>query len=509
MRKKQFQFVVFLFSLMLVFAASSALAAGGAKPPAAGPNTLTVANFGEPPSICPVSHNSQIGEMYNMALYNSLFYINSDLQPVPDLCESYENVSDTEWIFKLRRGVKFHNGSEMHAEDVVASLLRAKASVRVARFAQKFATIEALDEYTVKIVTAGPYSDTLFDLSHTGNSICPKALIDAKHDFNKQPVGTGPFKYKSWVLGDRLTMERFDGYFDPARAAKVQEIIFRLIPEGSSRTIALEVGEIDVIHQVETMDIAKLKKTPGIEVVSRETISFIGLNLNTQKPPLDNVLLRKALNAAVDRAPIIMVSTNGFGDATFAQVPMNMPGSSDVDAVPYNVELAKKYLAESGVDPASFKITMVTSEEHRARSCQVIQAAWAEIGIQSEIEMMEVATLLTRSHHGEFQATLTGYSNRSLLAWIKSTFGAASIGATNGSRTNDPAIEAQIIKCEQTLDPAQRLIELKELSRLCNVISTRIPLYTEIMTKAYNSNIESVHMEPNGQVYYSQVGWKK
>ena len=507
MKKKQFYIVACVFLLVFAIAAGTALAAAAAKPPAAGPGTLTVAMFGEPPSICPVSHNSQIGEMFNMALYNSLFLINDNLEAVPDLCESYENPSATEWIFKLRRGVKFHNGAEMRAEDVVASILRAKGSVRVGRFAVKFTTIEALDEYTVKIVTDGPYSDILYDLSHTGNSICPKALIDANHDFNKEPMGTGPFKHGRWVLGDRLTMDRFDGHFNPERKAKVQSIIFKFIPEPSARTIALEAGEVDVVHQVEFMDIERLRATPGIKVQSRETISFIAMVLNNEKPGLDNVLVRKALNAAVDRVPVIKVAVNGHGTPTYSQIP-SMPGGSEVGVVTHNIEQAKKYMAESGVNPASLDITIICSEEHRRRSAEVIQAAWADLGVNAKIEMMEVATYLTRGARGDFAASIAGYSNRSLLAWIKTVFSAASIGATSGSpRMNNPAVEAQIAVAESTLDPAKRIAELEKLSKIINELSPRVPLYQETMFKAYNANVESVDMEPNGQVYYHKVGW--
>ena len=508
MEKKRFQLVAFVLSLLFVFTASTALAAG-AKAPAAGPNTLTVAMFGEPPSLCPVSHNSQVGELFNLVLYNSLFLINGDLEPEPDLCESYEQTSETEWIFKLRRGVKFHNGAEVHAEDVVASILRVKVSPRVARFAAKFAVVEALDEYTVKIVTDGPYSDTLFDLAHTGNSICPKALIDVNHDFNKEPMGTGPFKYTKWALGDRLTMERFDGYFNPARAAQVKTLIFKFIPEASARTIALEAGEVDIIHQVEFMDVERLKATRGIKLESRETISLIAMILNTERPGLDNILVRKALNAAVNRESVIKVAVNGHGRISYAQIPSG-PGWSDAGIVPYNLEQAKKYMAESGVNPATIDITVICSEEHRRRIAEVIQANWAEIGVNAKIEMMEVATYLTRAARGEFAASVGGYSNRSLLAWIKTTFSAATIGASSGSpRMNNPAVEAQIAAAESSVNPEQRIVELEKLSRILNELSPRIPLYQETMFKAYNENIISVPMEPNGQVYYSAVGWKK
>ncbi len=508
MRKRPLLFV-FVFSLMFVLAAGTALAAGKAKPPAAGPDTITVANFGEPPSLCPVSQNSQLSGLFIFHIFNSLFYFNNDYEVRPDLCESYENVTDTEWIFKLRKGVKFHNGSEMHAEDVVASLQRVKRSPRAARFAAHFTTIEALDEYTVRIVTDVPYSDTLYDLGHHSSSIVPKALIDANHDFNKQPIGTGPFKFKSWVLGDRITLERFDDFFDPQRKARVKTLIFKAIPEPSARTIALEVGEVDIVHQLEFMDVERLKAAPGIKVGSVESSSLIAVTLNNERPGLDNVLVRKALSAAVDRDAIIKVAVNGLGTPCYAQVPMNMPGASDLGVVTFDIEQAKKYMAESGVNPASLDITIVVSEEHRRRIAEVVQADWAEIGVNAKIEMMDVATYLTKGARGEFAASVGGYSNRSLLNWIKTVYGVANFNTSAASpRLNSPAIEAQIAVVEATMDPVKRIAELEKLSKIINELSPRISLYLESLFKAYNANLDIKGIDViGGHIRYNMVGW--
>ncbi len=507
MGKKQLYLVVLVFSLMFALAAGTALAASGAKPPAAGPNTLTVAMNGEPPTLDPVAHTAQVADIMNHLNFSKLFYsVNSDLYP--DLCTSYENLSETEWVFKLRRDAKFHNGAPLRAEDVVASLERAKANPRVNRYSKNFKVIEALDDYTVKITTDGPYSEILFDLIHSSNSILPKALIDAKHDFGKNPVGSGPFMFKSWVLGDRLVMERFDGFYDQDRKAKVQTLIFKIIPEGSARSIALEVGEIDAIHHVEAMDIERLKANPGIKVDEKPTFYMVGININSEKPGLGNVLVRKALNAAVDRELIIQGALNGKGTPRYAQMP-SMPGSSEEGQITYNLEQAKKYMAESGVDPASLDITILCSSEHWRRAAEVVQADWAEIGVNAKIESIEIAALLSRSQRGEIDAAVNGFGTRSLLAWINSMHGAASIGGMNSSRTNNPAIEAQLAVCFATMDPAKRITELAKLSKIINEVAPRVPLYQDIGFKAFNANLNGLKMDGVGTVEYNRAVWAK
>lgn len=490
---------------------SSGTSTGGgsadALPPANGADTLTVALVGEPPTLAPTDHNSQMGEMFNMQMYNSLFYVDDDYNLINDLIEDYENTSETEWTFTLKQGVKFHDGTEMHAEDVVASIEKAQKAPQVARFSENFASIEEVDEYTVKITTDGPYSEILYDLSHTGNSICPKALIDAGHDFNAEPCGTGPYMYKDWVLGDRVELTRFDDYHDEARKAKIKDITFRFIPEGSSRTIALEAGEIDVIHVVEFMDLDKLETNPAFEVLSRETCALRTLGLNNEKEGLDNKDFRMALNHAIDRQLVMDAVLNGRAITAATQVPLGMPGSSDEGALPYDLDKANEYLEKSGVDPTTLGLSIVCADDAGRRMAEVVQAAWAEIGVPVEIEMMELATMLTTTAEGNFTVTAGGYSTKSLLSWIKSVFGESSIGAVNKSRINDPEINAQIKVCEQTMDENERIKELEKLSQMCNETATQVGLYQEIMYKVYNANLMGIAMSPNGTVYYNLVEW--
>ena len=124
--------------------------------------------------------------------------------------ESYEIVSDTEWVFKLKQGVKFHNGQEMKAADVKASLELCKESPQVSQYGTSSGTIEVVDDYTIKMTTDGPQSGLLSDLCHHGNAILPADLIASGHDFNKEPIGTGPYKLVAWNKGESLELEAFE-----------------------------------------------------------------------------------------------------------------------------------------------------------------------------------------------------------------------------------------------------------------------------------------------------------
>ena len=203
-------------------------------------------------------HNAIAGNYMNTMTHNGLFKTGDNMEPVPDLVESYENTSDTEWIFHLKQGVLFHNGEEMKAEDVKASLELCQNSLEVSQYAVP-GTIEVVDDYTVKITTDGPQSGLISNLAHHGNFILPADLIESGHDFNEEPIGTGPYKLVAWNRGESVEFEAFEDYFEGA--APIKHVIWKIIPEGSSRTMAMEAGEVDLVVDVETTDKTRIAET--------------------------------------------------------------------------------------------------------------------------------------------------------------------------------------------------------------------------------------------------------
>lgn len=172
-------------------------------------DTLIIATANETPSVTTHLHNAVAGDYLNKMTHNGLFYYDDNLTPQPDLCESYTLISDTVWEFKIKQGVKFHNGAELKAADVKASLELCKESPEVAQYGRSTGTIEVVDDYTVRITTDGPQSGLLADLCHHGSAILPADLIESGHDFNKEPIGTGPYMLTAWNKGENLEFEAF------------------------------------------------------------------------------------------------------------------------------------------------------------------------------------------------------------------------------------------------------------------------------------------------------------
>ncbi|MCI9502621.1 MAG: ABC transporter substrate-binding protein [Hungatella sp.] len=485
---------------------TSASAGGSGDASASGKDTLIIVTANETPSVTTNLHNAVAGDYLNKMTHNCLFYMDEDMGVQPDLVESYENPSDTEWIFKLKQGVKFHNGEEMKAADVKASLELCKTSPDVSLYGTSTGTIEVVDDYTVKITTDGPQSGLLIDLCHHGNAIIPAALIESGHDFNKEPIGTGPYKLTAWNKGESLEFEAFADYFKGEPSIK--KVVWKVIPEGSSRTMALEAGEADLIVEVENTDLSRLEDNSNITVFNEGSTSHNFMMINNEKAPFDNLSFRRAIAAAIDKEAIIQVALNGAGTVADSMVPDCFPGTTNEKAPSFDVEQAKAYFAESGLNAADCGFAIICSDDTKLRVGQVIQSCLKEnLGIDVTLESMDLATYLDVTATGDYQAALGGYTANSLLAYAQGVYHSASINASNKTRTNEPEIDALIEKIQATVDQAENEKVVTEFNLAINDLCPQIPLYMKNNVRAYDSGLSGFNLNAGGNTYYDWMSW--
>ena len=469
-------------------------------------DTLIIATANETPSVTTNEHNAVAGDYLNKMTHNGLFKTDENMEVVPDLVESYENTSDTEWIFHLKQGVLFHNGEEMTADDVKASLELCKESPEVSQYGTSTGTIEVVDDYTVKITTDGPQSGLLSDLCHHGNYILPADLIESGHVFNYEPIGTGPYKLVAWNRGESLEFEAFEDYFDGA--PPIKHITWRIIPEGSSRTMALEAGEVDLIIEVETADASRIEGTDGLTLYSEPGTSHNFMMINNEVAPFNNIDFRKALASAIDKEAIVQVALNGDGTPVDAMVPDCFPGTTAEGAPTYDPEQAKAYLEASGLDPAQCGFTLICSDDTKLRAGQVIQSSLKEnLGIDIQLESMDLATYLDVTATGDYQAAIGGYTSSNLLAYAMGVYHSSSINASNKTRTNLPEIDALIENIQATLDPEENEAAVTEFTKAINENCPQVPLYMKNNTRAYKSDLQGFNVNAGGTTYYEQFSW--
>lgn len=426
---------------------------------AAEPNqsTIIVALPSEPVGLV----GSQVGTLVsNIPICNmceGLITVTPDGEYVPLLAESYEQVDEVTYRFHLKKGVKFHNGEEMKAEDVVYSLQQAALSP-VVKHASAYIDPDGLeieDDYTVLVRTLGPYSPIIACLSHSANSIVSKkAWEEGGEDFVRSPVGTGPFKFVSWTSGEQIEMERFDDYHGEQKA-KSDKLIFRIMPEAASRVVELETGGVDVIGDVPATDLLRLKEdTEKFTVYAKPGMRIYPFVMNQQSEFFADKTVRQAMRYATDVDSMIAVVWEGAAaHVDTIMPPAVMCYSDNVTKYEYNVEKAKELLSQAGY-PDGFTCRLVTSEASmNVQLSEMLQAQWALVGVTVDITQSENAAWLTQIGNLEFDVTMSPTNNSvgDPDANFTKMFMSSNIGTSgNYAAYNNPEVDELITMARAT-----------------------------------------------------------
>lgn len=383
-------------------ASSSGEAAQGEAADSEYKDTLVFAMNTDVQSMDPQIQNDTTSEQVVKMLYNTLLKFEDDGTVVGDLAESWSVSEDKlTWTFNLKQGVKFHNGKELTSADVKATFDRAlnaeAGGLRTTEIIKMFTAVEAPDPYTVTITTDGPYGPMESLMCNMSLGIMDADYIE-KYGLDlgtsvEGENGTGPFKVVSWERDQEIVVERFDDYF--GTPAKLQTVVYTIIPEAASRVIALETGEVDVIDKPTDEDLARLEAdTENFTVLRKPTISQRLFRFGCNDPIISNTKVRQAIVYAIDRQAIIDALFTGSAYPSTAPLAPVTFGYSNLGEIEQDLELAKSLLAEAGY-PDGFDTKIVTTERYQngIELAEIISQQLAEIGINAKIEVWEWSAL--------------------------------------------------------------------------------------------------------------------
>ncbi|WP_313070882.1 ABC transporter substrate-binding protein [Melaminivora sp.] len=370
-----------------------ALAQGSTK------DSLTLAMTLEPPGLDPTAGAaSSIAEVTLYNVYETLTKINSDGSVSPLLAESWEVSPDLKtYTFRLRRGVTFHNGEPFNAEAVKFSFDRAGGDKSTNKDKRTFAslTTQVVDEHTVVLLNKEIDPDLLFLLGQaTAIIVEPKS---AETNAAK-PVGTGPYRLGAWSRGASVSLIAWDQWRDAAKV-RIRRATFRFIPDPAAQVAALLAGDVDLFARVTPRSMAQFKGNPRFQVVVSGSRAKTILAMNNAKKPLDDVRVRRAISAAIDRKAVIQGAADGLGVPIGSHYVPGAFGYVDTTGLnPYDPDKARSLLAEAGVKtPLTLTMTLPPAPYAR-QGGEVIAAQLAKVGITLKLQNVEWAQWLSGTY---------------------------------------------------------------------------------------------------------------
>jgi peptide/nickel transport system substrate-binding protein len=348
---------------------------------------------------------------------------------VPALAESWTISDDGKtWTFKLRQGVKFHDGTPFNAESVVFSLERQRDKAhpfhcsKCRRWSAKFSAItktEAVDSHTVTISLKAPSPTLLVNLAfYIGYIVSPTAVKKDREGFRTNPVGTGPFKFVRWERDNFLEYQANADYY--LGKPKVDRLVVRVIPDNDVRLLALKKGEVQLIYGVPFPQFDAVEQDPALTLHQASTLGISFLALNTEQKPMNDIRVRKAINHAINRERMFKTVFFGRGQMANQVIPPNWWGhSKDVTTYDYDPEKAKKLLAEAGfADGFKTKLTSWTNPRPYLPAprdaVSLIKSDLAKVGIDVEVQTMKWSTFRQSRGKGDYGMTMGGWISGTL-----------------------------------------------------------------------------------------------
>lgn len=529
-KAKGFVAVLLCFVLVALMAAcgggsasggsQAASADGGASTAAAGggdaggtedtSRPIVIANKADIKTLDPHAVNEVIHSRPTRHIFSKLVRLDSSMEYVPDLAESWEYESDTVLVFKLREGVKWHDGTDFKASDVIFSFDRQRESAAAKYLLDPVTSYSAPDDYTIRIELEKPYAPIMANLAHVCSAIVPeKAVTEMGDDFALNPVGTGSMKFVEMVSGDRVVLTRNEDYF--GEMAKAPGLIFKCMPEESARSIALETGEIDMDPELSYQSIARVEEDTSLELYEWSSIFVEYLLLNVTKAPLDNQLVRQAIAHVVDRQAVVDVVLEGHGRATDTVLPMGVLGyTEDYPKYDLDVETAKDLLAQAGY-PDGFDLTINVSSTQMEREATIIQANLAQIGINATVELMERNAILEAYANNSIQCSVESWGNGTgdPEGTLFVSFYSEQKGA-GGNRTwyENAEVDTALLAGRETVDPDARAEAYGEATRLIMEDVPWVPLYNRSFVVGCRAGLMGIDEHPTGYDAYDMLHYE-
>jgi peptide/nickel transport system substrate-binding protein len=504
------------------------------QPSQKGPKQLIVGRGGDSVGLDPITVTD--GESFKVTenIFDTLVsYKEENTEVVPGLAESWEVSPDgLTYTFKLRQGVKFHDGSDFNAEAVKFNFdrwmdknnpLHSKEGYEyyndmfggyLGDETHVIKSVDVVDPYTVKFTLNRPLAPFIQNLGMSCFAIAsPKALKEmGPEKFNENPVGTGPFVFKEWKRNDTITLEKNPNYWQPG-LPKLDKLVFKVIPENTARLTALTSGEIDLMDGLNPDDAQTVKDNKDLQLILRPSMNIGYVGFNVEKKPLDNPKVREAIAYAINKPAIIEAFFAGLGEPAVNAMPPSIWGwNGDIKDREFNLDKAKQLLAEAGY-PNGFKIKFWAMPVPRpympdgVKIAEAIQQDLKKIGVEAEIVTMEWATYLDKTKKGEQEMFMLGWTgdNGDPDNFLATLFDKNNIGGNNRSRWANEEAHQLLMKAQSATSKEERTELYKKVQEIMFKEVPVVPLAHSTPALAAKANVINYKPHPKGSESLEKV----
>lgn len=445
-------------------------------------------------------------------VYDGLVELDPQLQPRPALAESWTQVSPTVWVFKLRKNVRFHDGTPLTASDVVftfTTILDPSLRAPLRGLYLPISKVEAVDDETVRFTLSAPYAPLLKYLDM--GIVSRKAVEQLGADYAARPVGTGPYKFVSWQRNSRIVLEANPSYWKGT--PRLSQVVFNIIPDNTVRAAALESGDVDLIHSpLSPQDVARLKTVPRVSVTEMTGLGHTYLNMNTADPIMRDARIRRALAYLIPQQTIVkQIYREMDKPATSILLPA-WAGifTGDITQPGHDITRAKALLAEAGwtdtngdgvLDKGGQKLSLVirthSEDPNRVQIVELLVSILRSSGIEARAEITEFPALVQALIAGNYQVALLGWlglvdPDRAMYNQFSSK------GSQNWEKYNNPQVDALLEQGRQQSGPTERARIYRDIAR---IIASDLPYYVltyQGYVVAINRRVQGFVPNPTG-----------
>ena len=475
-------------------------------------------------TLDPAAYSDRATETVIRNIFDGLVTRTTTNQVVPQLAQSYQWVDDKTVEFVLQQGVKFHNGEDLTADDVVFSferILNEDIGAQRRGFVKEVSSVVKIDDHTVQFHLNAPWP--VFEQMLVHNQIVPQDYLIEVGDeaFAQSPVGSGPFKFVEGKLDEQIVLERFDDYYGgsvqlpPVGPAFLDRIIFRMIPETSTRVAALLAGDVHIIQSVPSFMVAQLVGKDKVTIKTTDGTRPKFIDLNTTQPPLDDARVRQALNYAVDAETILAKVVGGYGTILPGPLsPANLYADPSLEPYGYAPEKTALLLAEAGYTPEEISI-VIDAYGPYVEIAEAVAGQLRAVGIEADVRTWEYQVVKPLLLNCERQAFLRDWGDSAFdpVGYIEAKWQTrvedTPAGRGNFACYSNPQVDELIEAGATEADPERRRQLYDEVQRLIYDDAPSIFLYVPQEIEGMSSKVNDWEPSPDSRINLHDVWLSK